>query len=34
MRLLWITNPQYEVTTKKYGVSVNICHKLAIFGIP
>jgi hypothetical protein len=29
---LWTTNPQYGATTKKYGVSVNFCPKLVIFG--
>jgi hypothetical protein len=29
---LWITDPQYGGMTKKYGVSVSFCPKLAIFG--
>jgi hypothetical protein len=29
---LWISDLQYSVTNKTYGVSVNFCPKLAIFG--
>jgi hypothetical protein len=28
---LTITDPKYGVMTRKYGVSVSFCHKLAIF---
>jgi hypothetical protein len=29
---LWITDLQYRVTTKTYGVLVSFCPKLEIFG--
>jgi hypothetical protein len=32
MRPLCITDPVYEVMTKKYIVSVSFCRKLMIFG--
>jgi hypothetical protein len=28
---IFVTDPEYGLTTKKYGVSVNFCRKLMIF---